>query len=196
MADSLFDKISSAAYRARVNPRSKEAQKWFMNNVRNLNVSRTKVLSDPALKKATSVQLGDMIMYAYDPKHKATLPYYDKFPLSVIVDINKDGFEALNLHYLRPDVRAAFLDELLKLGPDEPNEKSRLTKLRYSLLKGASKFKEFKPCYKRYLSEHVKSNITRVPMTDWEIAIFLPTEHFSKAGLGKVFKDSIDIAKG
>ena len=123
MADSLFDKISSAAYRARVNPRSKEAQKWFMDNVRNLNVSRTKVLSDPALKKASSVQLGDMIMYAYDPKYKDVLPYYDKFPLAVIVDVNKNGFEALNLHYLRPDIRAAFLDELLKLGPEEPNEK-------------------------------------------------------------------------
>ncbi len=196
MADSLFDKISSAAYRARVNPRSKEAQKWFMDNVRSLNVSRTKILNDPALKKAASIQLGDMVMYGYDPKLKATLPYYDRFPLSIVVDINKDGFEALNLHYLRPDIRAAFLDELLKLGPAEPTEKSRLTKLRYSLLKGAAKYKEFKPCYKRYLSEHVRTQMTRVPMTDWEIAIFLPTEQFKKAGLGKVFADSISIARG
>lgn len=190
MADSLFDKISSAAYRARVNPRSKEAQKWFMANVRNLNVSRTKVLSDPALKKAGSVQIGDMIMYAYDPKLKNILPYYDRFPLSVVVEIRKDGFDALNLHYINPDIRAKFLDELLKLGPSQPNEKTRLTKLRYSLLKGAAKFAPFKPCYKRYLSEHVKSNVTRVPMTDWEIAIFLPTEQFEKASLSKVFKDS------
>tara|TARA_Y100001938_G_scaffold145532_1_gene222390 strand:+ start:479 stop:1063 length:585 start_codon:yes stop_codon:yes gene_type:complete len=190
MADSLFDKISSAAYRARVNPRSKEAEKWFMNNVRNLNVNRNKILSDPALKKAGSVQMGDMIMYGYDPKLKKVLPYYDKFPLSVVCEIRKDGFEALNLHYLRPDLRAAFLDELLKIGPSEPTEKTRLTKLRYSLLKGAAKFKAFKPCYKRYLSEHVKTQITRVPMTDWEIAIFLPTENFEKASLGKVFKDS------
>tara|TARA_Y100000289_G_scaffold63439_1_gene73959 strand:+ start:267 stop:851 length:585 start_codon:yes stop_codon:yes gene_type:complete len=190
MADSLFDKISSAAYRARVNPRSKEAQKWFMDNVRNLNVSRTKVLNDPALKKAGSVQIGDMIMYAYDPKLKNVLPYYDRFPLSVVVDIRKDGFDALNLHYINPDIRAKFLDELLKLGPSQPNEKSRLTKIRYNLLKGASKFAPFKPCYKRYLSEHVKSNVTRVPMTDWEIAIFLPTEQFEKASLSKVFKDS------
>ena len=193
MADSLFDKISSAAYRARINPRSKEAQKWFMDNVRSLNVSRPKVLNDPALKKATSIQLGDMVMYAYDPKLKATLPYYDRFPLAIVIDVRKDGFDALNLHYLRPDIRAAFLDELLKLGP---SEKSRLTKLRYNLIKGSTKFKEFKPCYKRYLSEHVKSSMARVPMTDWEIAIFLPTEQFKKAGLGKVFSDSISIAKG
>ena len=196
MADSLFDKISSAAYRARINPRSKEAQKWFMDNVRSLNVSRPKVLNDPALKKATSIQLGNMVMYAYDPKLKATLPYYDRFPLAIVIDVRKNGFDALNLHYLRPDIRAAFLDELLKLGPSEPTEKSRLTKLRYNLIKGSTKFKEFKPCYKRYLSEHVKSSMARVPMTDWEIAIFLPTEQFKKAGLGKVFSDSISIAKG
>ena len=106
-------------------------------------------------------------MYAYDPKLKATLPYYDRFPLAIVIDVRKNGFDALNLHYLRPDIRAAFLDELLKLGPSEPTEKSRLTKLRYNLIKGSTKFKEFKPCYKRYLSEHVKSSMARVPMTDW-----------------------------
>ncbi len=192
MADSLFDKISSSAYRARVNPRSKEAQRWFMNNVRNLNVSSTKVLSDPALKDSSpdSVQIGDMIMYAYDPKLKDILPYYDKFPLSVVVEIRKDGFDALNLHYINPNIRAKFLDELLKLGPSQPNERSRLTKLRYSLLKGAAKYAPFKPCYKRYLAEHVKSKVKRVPMTDWEIAIFLPTEQFAKASMGKIFRDS------
>ena len=195
MADSLFDKISSAAYRARVNPRSKQAQKWFMDNVRNLNVTRNKVLKDPALFTSTKPRIGDMIMYAYDPKLKAELPYYDRFPLSILMGVNKDGFDALNLHYLRPDVRAAFLDKLMQFGPDEPTENARLTGLKYDLLKGAVQFRAFAPCYKRYLTNHIKSTIRRVPMTDWEIAIFLPTEQFEKASLSKVFRDSQMISK-
>jgi|TARA_B100000073_G_scaffold262219_1_gene221922 hypothetical protein len=195
MADSLFDKISSAAYRARVNPRSKEAQKWFMNNVRNLNVTRNKVLKDPAVKTESTPKVGDMLMYVYDPKLKNELPYYDKFPLSILINVNKDGFDALNLHYLRPDIRAAFLDKLMGFGPDELKENSRLTRLKYDALKGVNKFKPFKACYKRYLTNHVKSQIKRIPMTDWEIAIFLPTEDFAKASMSKVFSDSTKISR-
>tara|TARA_B100000085_G_scaffold239697_1_gene229768 strand:+ start:475 stop:1062 length:588 start_codon:yes stop_codon:yes gene_type:complete len=195
MADSLFDKISSAAYRARVNPRSKEAQKWFMNNVRNLNVTRNKVLKDPAVKTESTPKVGDMLMYVYDPKLKNELPYYDKFPLSILINVNKDGFDALNLHYLRPDIRAAFLDKLMGFGPDELKENSRLTRLKYDALKGVNKFKPFKACYKRYLTNHVKSQIKRIPMTDWEIAIFLPTEDFAKASMSKVFSDSAKISR-
>lgn len=195
MADSLFDKISSAAYRARVNPRSKEAQKWFMNNVRNLNVTRNKVLKDPAVKIESTPKVGDMLMYVYDPKLKNELPYYDKFPLSILINVNKDGFDALNLHYLRPDIRAAFLDKLMGFGPDELKENSRLTRLKYDALKGVNKFKPFKACYKRYLTNHVKSQIKRIPMTDWEIAIFLPTEDFAKASMSKVFSDSAKISR-
>ncbi len=191
MADnSLFDKISSAAYRARVNPRSKEAQQWFMKNVRSLSTTRQKVLKDPALKTESAPKIGDMVMYVYDPKLKNELPYYDRFPLSILINVNKDGFDALNLHYLRPDIRAAFLDKLMEFGPDNLNENSRLTRLKYDKLKGVTQFRPFKACYKRYLTTHVKSQIRRVPMTDWEIAIFLPTEDFQKAGLSTVFKDS------
>ena len=56
-------------------------------------------------------------------------------------------------------------------------------------------YKEFKPCFKSYLNDHVKSRIVRVPMTEWEIAIFLPTEQFKKAGKAKIWKDSISIAR-
>ena len=37
---------------------------------------------------------------------------------------------------------------------------------------------------------HVKSNIRRVPMTDWEIAIFLPTEQFAKVKAESVWRYS------
>ena len=71
-------------------------------------------------------------------------------------------------------------------------DKSRL-KLRYDLLQSTKKFKEFEPCFKHYLMEHVKSRIVRVPMTEWEIAIFLPVEDFNKASRQKVYRDSREM---
>ena len=70
-------------------------------------------------------------------------------------------------------VRARFLDKLMATAPKSINEKTRL-RLRYELLASTRRFKEFQPCFKHYLNSHVRSRMVRVPMTEWEIAIFLP----------------------
>jgi len=193
---SLFDTLQAQAQRAGVTARTKESKKWFEKKVGELSkVSRTKVLKDSALDKTTRTLPGSMYMYFYDPKHKKTLPYYDRFPLTIFVEPAKDGFYGLNLHYLRPDIRAEFLDQLMRTAPNKVTDTTRLTKMRYSLLQGVRKYKEFKPCFKHYLGKHVKSQFSRVPMTDWEIAIFLPTEQFVKSAKTSVWKDSISIAR-
>ena len=129
-------------------------------------------------------------MYFYDPKHKATLPYYDRFPLTIMVEPAEGGFYGLNLHYLSPAVRARFLDELMKLGPKNMNDTTRLQRMRYKTLKGVTKYKEFKPCFKHYLMNHVESRMVRVPMTEWSIAIFLPTEQFKNVKAQSVWRYS------
>jgi len=194
---SLFDTLQAQAQRAGVTARTKESKKWFEKKVGELSkVSRTKILKDSALDKTTRTLPGSMYMYFYDPKHKKTLPYYDRFPLTIFVEPAKDGFYGLNLHYLRPDIRAEFLDQLKRTAPNKVTDTTRLTKMRYSLLQGVRKYKEFKPCFKHYLGKHVKSQFSRVPMTDWEIAIFLPTEQFVKSPKTSVWKESITIARG
>ena len=105
------------------------------------------------------------------------------------------GLYGLNLHYLKPTIRAAFLDELMKTAPQKITDKSRI-RARYKLLASSKKYKEFKPCFKHYLGKHVKSQFSRVPMTDWEIAIFLPTEQFVKSPKTSVWRESITIARG
>ena len=43
----------------------------------------------------------------------------------------------------------------------------------------------FKPCFKHYLLNHVKSRFAEVPAPEWEIATFLPTAQWKKASAGK-----------
>ncbi len=188
---SLFDTLQAQAFRAGVTPRTKQSQQWFQRNVKKLgDVSGRTVLKDEALKKTSKPKIGDMVMYFYDPKHKATLPYYDRFPLTIMVEPAAGGFYGLNLHYLSPSVRARFLDELMKLAPKNMTDTTRLQRMRYNTLKGVKKYKEFEPCFKHYLMSQVKSNIVRVPMTEWEIAIFLPTEEFKKVKSQSVWRYS------
>ena len=190
---SLFDTLQAGAFRSGIAPRTKESQNWFRRNVNALKtINRNTLLKDDALDPTADPKIGDMIMYFYDPKLKNELPYYDKFPLTILVKPVKGGFQGLNLHYLAPGVRARFLDELMNLAPKKVTDTTRLARLRYNTLKGVNKYKEFRPCFKMYLMDHVKSRIVRVPMTDWEIAVFLPTQQFKKVKDQSVWRYSRD----
>ena len=194
---SLFDTLQANAFRAGVTARTKESQKWFQDKIKDLpNPSRKKLLADTALDPTTKTMVGSMYMYMYDPKTKKDLPYYDRFPLTILMSGNKSGFTGLNLHYLPYNTRAAFLDELMSLAPTKLGDTTRIRTLRYELIAGARKYKEFKPCFKQYLNSHVKSRFVRVPMTDWEIAIFLPVEQFVKKNKTSVWTESLKISKG
>lgn len=193
---SLFDTLQAQAQRAGVTARTKQSRKWFQKKVEELVVpNRKALLKDSALTRTSREIRGNMYMYFYDPKHKETLPYYDRFPLTIMVDGAPGGFYGLNLHYLNYNVRARFLDELMGLAPVNIKDTTRLIKLRYDLLQSVRKFKEFKPCFKHYLGEHVVSQFSRVPMTDWEIAIFLPVEQFKKKSKASIWNESLKIAR-
>lgn len=187
---SLFDTLQANAQRAGIQARTKQSKNWFRKKVNELgDVNPRKLLKDDALDPSSKEISGSMYMYFYDPKHKKTLPYYDKFPMVIVVEPAPGGFYGLNLHYLAPGVRARFLDELMKTAPKNVTDKSRL-KLRYDLLQSTKKFKEFQPCFKHYLNSQVKGQPVRVPMSEWEIAIFLPVEQFAKVKKETVWRYS------
>jgi hypothetical protein len=134
---------------------------------------------------------GGLFYFYYDPKTKADLPYYDRFPLVLMLEKYEDGFLGLNLHYLPIKYRVAFMDKLLDYGRfNEDGDPVRL-RITYDILSATRRFKEFRPCIKRYLTHHVKSRILAVQPSEWETAVFLPVHQFKKARADKVWRDSI-----
>jgi len=190
VADSLFDKLEAEAFRRGLTKRSDEAQKWFMQRAKTMKLNMQTVIKDDRLVKKSRPRVGDMFMYHYDPKHRETLPYYDTFPLTIMVDKAPGGFYGLNLHYLPLKHRAIFLDKLSEIANNKKYDETTRLKLSYNLLKSAGKYKYFKPCFKHYLTKHIDSKIMKVEASEWDIAIFLPTERFQKAKKNKVWKDS------
>ena len=188
---SLFDALEAEAFRKGLAARSKEAGTWFAKNVEKLgNIGAGKMLADDRLKKQAQASPGDMVMYTYDPKHKKTLPYYDTFPLAIVVGPAKDGFHAINLHYLPPKVRAIFLDKLGDVASNQKFNRTTRFKITYKLLMATKNYKYFKPCFKHYLTANVSSSIMKVNAAEWNIAIFLQTASFKKASASKVWSDS------
>lgn len=183
---------------------SKKSIDWFQDQVKGLRfgdkqLSRNKLLKDEKLRTISNPAKyapGRMYMYFYDPKHKETLPYYDAFPLILLVDSAPGGMLTLNLHYLPITLRVELMSELLKIRNQEKFNRDTRIKLSYDLLNGASKYKAFKPCIKHHLFSQIKSNIREIPSDAWEVALFLPTQKFVGASANKVWADSKRIMKG
>jgi len=144
---------------------------------------------DPIQLKGRQI-LGSMMMFFYDPKGKATLPFYDSFPLVIVLKPATGGFLGLNLHYLPPVLRAKFLDALLEVTNNKKYDDTTQFEATYDVLQRSAKFKYFKPCIKHYLTSHVRSKFAFVPAPEWEIATFLPTADFQKASQSAVYADS------
>jgi hypothetical protein len=185
----LLDRLSKEMNKMGLTQRTPKSRTWLKNQVKNLSNPRQALIRNKENHKVKSVT-GRMYFYYYDPKTKETLPYYDRFPLVIPIERYGDGFLGLNLHYLPPNLRLVLLDKLYDLlNNDNFDEKTRF-RMSYSLLSGAARYKEFKPCVKRYLFSHLRSNFIEIPADQWEIAIFLPTEQFVGATSKKVHKES------
>jgi hypothetical protein len=187
----IFNKLELEAFRAGITPRTRESREWFRKKVQNMkNINRKALMKEEPIQQTGNEIVGSMYMFFYDPKHKDTLPYYDTFPLVIVVGPAKGGFLGLNLHYLPPILRAKMLDQLMEITNNNKFNDSTRFKLTYELLARTSKLKYFKPCLKHYLNEQVQSKFALVPPPEWEIATFLPTADFQKASKGQVYKDS------
>lgn len=194
---SLFDKIKKLQSDADLKTRSKVSKHWFLNKVKGLfgKVNRRELMRTPPVQEKLKVESGKMYMFYYDPKLKKTLPYYDRFPVIIMVEEAPGGFYGLNLHYLPPLLRARLLDKLMELSTSKRYDENTKLKISYQILKNASKYRTFKPCFKQYLISHVKSRFGDVPANEWEKVALLPVALWTKASAEQVYKDSRKIIK-
>jgi hypothetical protein len=191
MAESLVQKLEREAFRSGIQSRTAQSREWFQQKLKQMgDINRHKLLKDDAFQKRQRFGIGNMYMFFYDPKHRETLPYYDSFPLTIMVGPAPGGFYGLNLHYLHPTLRAKLLDELLGTTNNKRYDETTKFKINYQILQSVKNLKYFKPCFKHYLTKHVDSSIALVEAPEWEIAVFMPTEQFNKKSKRSVWAES------
>ena len=190
--ESFLSKVSDAVRGGTVGKEVQRSAQWFQDKIKGLKgtvknrFSSTNAakfyresdkISDAVFQKRAS--LGDLFCYYYNPLHRKTLPYYDMFPMIMLLSAEKETFLGINFHYLRPKWRAILLDRVTaKIGGGIP----RWSKLR--------KIKQIAPTIKRYRFDHIMRKVIPIEEDEQEIAIFLPTERFKKAGKANVWSDS------
>jgi hypothetical protein len=164
MAKTVFDKILDTT----TGPKSFD---WYRKQVNSMTTPGAKSLINKG-KATLRPKYGMMNLFGYDAKHKATLPYYDKFPLIFPIEPAKGGFIGINFHYLPFGARVAFLKQLSKYASDNNFDR----KTRYMIDWVNNPY--FRKTTKRYLNSQVRTSFLNVPADEMAIAIFLPVARF------------------
>jgi hypothetical protein len=189
MAKPLIDRIKTSLAKEGLTPRTNAAREWLRSKVKSLNPTPQSLMRDRERLRDNSF-IGRMYFYFYDPKHKDTLPYYDRFPLVIPIERYSDGFLGLNLHYIHPKQRIILLDKLSDVATNNRFDDKTKLRISYEYLAAASKAFEATPCIKRYLFSHIDSRFLEISAEEWDIAVMLPVESFVGATTSKVYADS------
>jgi hypothetical protein len=174
-----------------------ESFKWLMERIKDLK-SPSRIpysISREQFRQTRRFRLGQLYYFYYDPKGKDDLPYYDKFPCVLSLEKYNDGFLGLNLHYLPIKYRFAFLGKLMKYASLNEDDEIQRIRITYDILAATKRLREFRPCIKRYLSDHIRSKILSVQPDEWNIAMALPIYQFKGAKPQEVWQDSLKEIK-
>lgn len=200
MSYKIFQRLLQAASDNKV----MDARGWFRQQAKAINVAPTSIInkypSTAANIRSVARPVGDSVignltLFAYEPKHKDTLPFYDRYPLIFVTDISSRSFMGINLHYLDYRYRALLMDNLYALRSETITE-DNYANLSYRLLKNTSSLKYYRPCLKRYLNSHVTTKFVSIPYEQWDIALFLPLERFEKQTKQVVHQHSKKVFNG
>jgi hypothetical protein len=185
----LLDRITESLQKEGLTPRTNKARAWLRSKVKDLSVSSSSLMRENNRLKDNSV-IGKMYFYFYNPKLKDSLPYYDKFPLTIPMEQYQNGFLGLNLHYIHPKQRITLLDKLSETLNNDKYDKTTKFRINYDYLRAATKIYEATPCIKRYLYPYTQSRFLEISADEWDIAALLPAENFMGATTSKVHHDS------
>lgn len=175
----LIDDLSKKMTQAGIQAGTHQANQWLRKEIPKLGgVNRVRLIRDPLA--GASAMLGTLNLFYYDAKLKYQLPYWDRFPVALVLDLYDNGFLGINFHYLPIRARIALLDKLMDLKTNTKLDETTRLKVSYSVLKGVAKYKAFEPCIKRYLSDHIDSQIVPISADKWHIVTMLPVEHWQK----------------
>lgn len=188
----LFDEILTKGVRSgQIPARENKARDWYRDTAQTYRrVNEGQLMRGDKERLTGRPLIGQMYLFNYDAKNKATLPYFDRFPLIFPFKKVKGGFYGINLHYLPLQYRAKLMDSLYDVTNNDRYDETTRLRISYDILSNASRFRYFKPCVKRYLTSQLRSRFLYIYPSEWDIALFLPLERFQGASKATVFKDS------
>jgi len=177
----LISRIKEQIDQKQVDVSTAFGRSWLLQKMAKLTPSakdRLEIIKDRESQR-NKTMLGRFYFFYYNPKTKDTLPYWDRFPMVVVLQRYDDGFLGLNLHYIYPKDRLILLTQLQRAATGPLTDEHTRLRLTYPILQAMHQAYRATPCIKRYLANHVQSRFIEVPATEWTIAATLPAQSFA-----------------
>ena len=116
---------------------------------------------------------GQLVFFKYKPVSQSPVSrntYYDSFPLVLVTDVYRGGFDGVNLHFLGNDFRKYLFDSVMRDLPTIKGSQEWRSRILvdYDKLSARKKFRFFKPCYRSYRWKGMKRRPVVVQFDMWE----------------------------
>lgn len=131
---------------------------WLIQYLQNLKNRQSKLSSKIILPE-------ELRFFKYQPKGMATLPFYDRCPISLVISADKTSFVAINFHYLSENIRKFLIAHIMQFA----NNMNILTYIKQYRGSPVWKF-----AIKKYLVSHIVSPVYLIPKEEWPFVINLP----------------------
>jgi hypothetical protein len=187
--DSIFDAFHKIREDANLpNSNTISNFEWFrrlvnrsMDGGKTLDEIRQQIISDPKRVRDNRFFRGKLYFFFYnEPLYRDKLPFYDTFPLLLLLHRKGSNIFGCNLHYLPPRIRLSKFLELMQY--TNQNKLSWRTNivLDYDKLINSDTWDILRPTFRQYRLNRIQGNCINIPAQDWPIAINLPVERFKK----------------
>lgn len=197
-AQKVFTKMAEdlqKANAANINKRIRESIKYFSerNDAKFVDTGRANIsLMTKGMRGAVNLEPGQIFTYSYHPKHAETLPYYDRFPLILFLDVQKNGnLLGLNLHYLNPVIRSRILGKLIGTVASNVIRHDNRIKITYGMVKELAAYKPLQFAIKSYIPRNIAGKMVRIPPIAWSHAVVFPSQLFVGKSDGSIWKEAV-----
>jgi len=148
------------------------------------------VLKGNPTQLTTKLMPGKMYMYLYDPLYKSSIPYFDRFPCTLLYKRSISGFSGINFHYLPYQMRVHLLYHLMQYKTNAKMDENTRIKYSWAAISGVAKFAAAVPAFHNYNFGGLRSTFREIRAYDWTTAVLLPVEQFVKAPDDRIWDKS------
>jgi hypothetical protein len=171
----------------------RKSKAWYEQQMillmKQINSPWTVMKGNPS-QLTTKLMPGKMYMYLYDPIYKNQIPYYDRFPCTLLYQRSISGFSGINFHYLPYQMRVQLLYYLMQYKTNAKMDESTRIKYSWAAIKNVSKFAAAVPAFHNYNFGGLRSTFREIRAYDWTTAVLLPVEQFVKAPDDRIWDKS------
>jgi len=114
---------------------------------------------------------GQIYHFVYNPKYKDILPFWDKYPVIILINMNSKHILGLNLHFVPTYTRKKIVNYILKVNASRISNNQPLM-VKYSFLKRMIIKLRATICIRKYIISRMSSRvITPIGYKDYVDAV-------------------------